>query len=62
VVGIFFLPVLRARVGIATTVAIAAGVSLLGLVVTWILGVETAGQSPEEVQRTVAAAHGRQSA
>ena len=59
VVGIFFLPVLRARVGIATTVAIAAGVSLLGLVVTWILGVETAGQSLEEVQRTVAAAHER---
>jgi MFS family permease len=57
VVGIFFLPVLKARVGIATTVAIAAGVSLMGVAVTWILGVETAGQSLEEVQRTVAAAH-----
>jgi MFS family permease len=59
VVGIFFLPVLKARVGIATTVALAAGVSLLGLAVTWMLGVETAGQSLEEVQRTVAAAHER---
>jgi putative MFS transporter len=61
-VGIFFLPVLKARLGIAVTVAIAAGVSLLGLAVTWTLGVETAGQSLEEVQRTVAAAHRSQSA
>jgi hypothetical protein len=30
--------------------------------VTWILGVETAGQSLEEVQRTVAVAHRRPSA
>jgi MFS family permease len=55
-VGIFFLPVLRARVGIATTVAIAAAVSLLGLTVTWMLGVETAGKSLDEVQDAVAAA------
>lgn len=54
VVGIFFLPVLRARLGIGTTVAIAAGVSLLGLVVTWGLGVETAGKSLDEVQLAVA--------
>jgi MFS family permease len=56
-VGIFFLPVLKARVGIATTVAIAAAVSLMGLTVTWLLGVETAGKSLEEVQRAVATAH-----
>jgi MFS family permease len=61
-IGIFFLPVLKARLGIGVTVAIAAAVSLLGLAVTWMLGVETAGQSLEEVQREVAAAHGRQSA
>lgn len=48
-VGIFFLPVLKARLGIGTTVAIAAGVSLAGLGVTWTLGVETAGKSLEEV-------------
>jgi hypothetical protein len=57
VLGIFFLPVLKARLGIALTVAIAAAVSLAGLTVTWILGVETAGKSLEEVQRTVAVAH-----
>ncbi len=56
-VGIFFLPVLKARLGIATTVAIAAAVSLAGLIVTWMLGVETAGKSLEEVQLAVAAAH-----
>jgi len=55
--GIFFLPVLKAKVGIATTVAVAAAISLAGLGVTWILGVETAGKSLEEVQRAVAAAH-----
>lgn len=58
-VGIFFLPVLRVRFGIATTVAIAATVSLAGLSVTWMLGVETAGKSFEEVQHAVAAAHRR---
>lgn len=56
-VGIFFLPVLKARFGIATTVAIAAAVSLVGLSVTWLLGVETAGKSLEEVQHAVAVAH-----
>jgi nitrate/nitrite transporter NarK len=56
VVGIFFLPVLRARLGIATTVAIAAAISLLGLMVTWMLGVETMGRSLEEVQVATAAA------
>jgi MFS family permease len=56
-VGIFFLPVLRARLGIASTVAIAAAVSLLGLSVTWMLGVETAGKSLEEVEHAAAAAH-----
>ena len=59
VLGIFFLPVLKAQVGIATTVAIAAGISLLGLMVTWMLGVETMGRSLEEVQAAVAAAHQR---
>jgi predicted MFS family arabinose efflux permease len=56
-IGIFFLPVLKARLGIATTVAIASAVSLAGLIVTWTLGVETAGKSLEEVQHVVAAAH-----
>jgi len=55
--GIFFLPVLKARTGMAATVAIAAAVSLAGLAVTWTLGVETAGKSLDEVQQAVAAAH-----
>ncbi len=59
VVGIFFLPVLKAQLGIATTVAIAAGISLIGLMVTWMLGVETMGRSLEEVQAAVATAHQR---
>jgi MFS family permease len=55
-VGIFFLPVLKAQVGMARTVAVAAAVSLAGLCVTWILGEETAGKSLEEVQRSVTTA------
>ncbi len=42
---------------IAPTVAIAAAVSLAGLAVTWMLGVETAGKSLDEVQHATAAAH-----
>ncbi|HEY2104578.1 MAG TPA: MFS transporter [Candidatus Binataceae bacterium] len=56
-VGIFFLPVLKGRLGLATTVAIAAAVSLAGLIITWMLGVETAGKSLEEVQHATAPAH-----
>jgi MFS family permease len=56
VVGIFFLPVLKARLGMAITVALAAGVSLLGLTVTWMLGIETMGQSLDEVQPRITAA------
>jgi len=42
-IGIFFLPVLKSAFGLGTTVAIAAAVSLLGLVITWLFKIETAG-------------------
>lgn len=47
VVGIFLLPVVLASLGLGTTMALAAGVGILGFLVTWVFGIETAGASLE---------------
>ncbi len=52
VIGIFFLPVAIATHGLSTTMAFVAGVGFLGFVVTWILGIETAGASLEDLSDT----------
>jgi MFS family permease len=46
--GIFLLPVLEQAWGLGATLAVIAGASFLGLLVTWLFGYETAGQSLEE--------------
>lgn len=50
-VGIFLLPIVRAGVGLPILMAIVAGVSLLGFLVTWVLGegVETQHRLLEEI-------------
>ncbi|MGO9604729.1 MAG: MFS transporter [Candidatus Binataceae bacterium] len=42
-IGIFFLPVLKSAFGLGVTVAVAAAISLLGLIITWVFKIETAG-------------------
>jgi nitrate/nitrite transporter NarK len=46
-VGVFLLPVLKETLGLSTTLLTVAAASLLGLAVTWLLGVETRGKSLE---------------
>lgn len=46
--GIFLLPVVEQAWGLGATLAMIAVASFLGLVVTWVLGHETAGKSLEE--------------
>ncbi len=46
--GIFLLPVVEQLWGLGATLAMVAIASFLGLIVTWILGRETAGKSLEE--------------
>jgi MFS family permease len=48
-IGIFFLPVLRAQIGVAGVMVVTAAVCAAGFVVTWLLRVETAGLSLEEL-------------
>ncbi len=46
--GIFLLPVLEQDWGLGPTLAVIAGASFLGFLITWVLGFETAGQSLEQ--------------
>jgi len=48
-IGIFFLPILKAQLGVPTTVYLLAGVCLLGLLITIVFRVETKGRSLEEL-------------
>lgn len=50
-VGIFLLPVLKAQIGLPTTMVLMGTVCLVGFILTIILGVETKGKSLDEIQR-----------
>ena len=50
VIGIFFLPVLRADIGITTTLIIIGGACFFGFILTAILGYETKGRSLDELE------------
>lgn len=47
-VGIFLLPVLEQALGLGLTLGMIAAASFVGLLITWLFGYETAGQSLEE--------------
>lgn len=47
-IGIFLLPVVEKNLGIGWTLAMVAIASFLGLVITWLFGVETQGRSLED--------------
>ena len=49
-IGIFFLPIVKSWAGVSGTILMMALVSLLGLVVTLMLQVETKGQSLEDLE------------
>ena len=49
-IGIFFLPVLKAALGISWTLLIISCAPLLGMMVTSVLRIETQGRSLEEIQ------------
>lgn len=50
-VGIFLLPVLKASIGLPTTMMLLSGVCVLGFILTAWLGYETKGKSLDEIQK-----------
>jgi MFS family permease len=52
-VGIFFLPVLNASIGLPSTMVIISGACLLGFIMTTVLGHETKGKSLDELEERV---------
>jgi hypothetical protein len=49
-VGIFFLPIFRAALGLETTLLLVASAAVLGAAVTWLTAVETVGRSLEDFE------------
>jgi MFS family permease len=51
-VGIFFLPILKASLGLGPTLLIVGSAAVLGAAVTWLAAIETMGRSLEEFEMT----------
>jgi hypothetical protein len=50
-IGIFFLPILNAALGLEATLLIISAAAVLGATATWLTGVETMGRSLGEFEQ-----------